>query len=119
MKSAASQLATAEFLDAALGRLARPAAAEHAGAGGAGNEEGTGEEGKKRYEKERDRNVKFKSKIDKLEEELRKWRAGQTVAADEQLNLTVDMEESISAASSVANMEGSSWIRGYNFDQCR
>lgn len=32
-------------------------------------------------------------------------RAGQTVAADEQLNLTVDMEESISAASSVANMK--------------
>jgi len=68
------------------------------------NEELTAEEWKKRYEKERDRNVKFKSKIDKLEEELRKWRAGQTVAADDQLNLTVDMEESISAASSVANM---------------
>ena len=32
-------------------------------------------------------------------------RAGQTVSADEQLNLTVDMEESISAASSVANMK--------------
>merc|ERR1719322_580484 len=68
------------------------------------NEELTAEEWKKRYEKERDRNVKFKNKIDKLEEELRKWRAGQTVAADDQLNLTVDMEESISAASSVANM---------------
>lgn len=69
------------------------------------NEELTAEEWKKRYEKERDRNVKMKSKIEKLEEELRKWRSGQTVSADEQLNLAnTDMEESISAASSVANM---------------
>lgn len=69
------------------------------------NEELTAEEWKKRYEKERDRNGKLKSKIEKLEEELRKWRAGQTVSADEQLNLAqADMEESISAASSVANM---------------
>ena len=37
------------------------------------NEELTAEEWKKRYEKERDRNSKFKSKIEKLEEELRKW----------------------------------------------
>ena len=51
------------------------------------NEELTAEEWKKRYEKERDRNVRFKSKIEKLEEELRKWRAGHTVSADEQLAL--------------------------------
>merc|ERR1719340_49450 len=68
------------------------------------NEELTAEEWKKRYEKERDRNVKFKNKIEKLEEELRKWRAGQTVNADEQLSLATDMDESISAASSVMNM---------------
>ena len=61
------------------------------------NEELTAEEWKKRYEKERDRNVKFKNKIEKLEEELRKWRAGQTVNADEQLSLATDMDESISA----------------------
>merc|ERR1719340_423303 len=68
------------------------------------NEELTAEEWKKRYEKEKERNVKFKSKIEKLEEELRKWRAGQTVNADEQLSLATDMDESISAASSVMNM---------------
>merc|ERR1719242_2796384 len=68
------------------------------------NEELTAEEWKKRYERERDRNVKFKNKIEKLEEELRKWRAGQTVNADEQLSLATDMDESISAASSVMNM---------------
>lgn len=69
------------------------------------NEELTAEEWKKRYEKERDRNVKAKDKIKKLEDELRKWRAGENVSADDQLNLdTNTMEESISAASSVANM---------------
>ena len=36
------------------------------------NEELTAEEWKKRDEKERDRNVKMKARIDKLEEELRK-----------------------------------------------
>jgi len=70
------------------------------------NEELTAEEWKKRYEKERDRNVKFKTKIEKLEEELRKWRAGQTVNENEQANLTTtsEMEESMSAASTVDNM---------------
>ena len=36
------------------------------------NEELTAEEWKKRYEKERDRNGKLKSKIERLEEELRR-----------------------------------------------
>ncbi|TRY79499.1 hypothetical protein TCAL_17082 [Tigriopus californicus] len=61
------------------------------------NMELTAEEWKKRYEKERDRNGKLKSRIDMLEEELRKWRAGQEVAPDEQMNL-VDMEESMTAS---------------------
>ncbi len=37
------------------------------------NEELTADEWKKRYEKERERNSKLKSKMEKLEEELRKW----------------------------------------------
>ena len=57
-----------------------------------------------RYERERERGLRMKTKIEKLEDELRKWRAGQTVSADDQLALATDMEESMSAASSVANM---------------
>ena len=62
------------------------------------NEELTAEEWKKRYEKEKNKNGALKTKIEKLEEELRKWRAGQTVSADEQFNLAdIGMDESVSA----------------------
>ena len=63
------------------------------------NEELTAEEWKKRYEKERDKGLKMKTKIEKLEEELKRWRAGQTVSADDQLTLAdLGMEESVSSA---------------------
>jgi len=79
------------------------------------NEELTAEEWKKRYEKEKSKNGALKSKIEKLEEELRKWRAGQTVSAEEQFNLAeIGMDESVSAPkpmldkpSAVLNLETS------------
>ncbi len=58
------------------------------------NEELTAEEWKKRFEKERDKNSRMKAKIDKLEAELKKWRSGQTVSADEQMNLS-ELDESM------------------------
>merc|ERR1719422_469135 len=61
------------------------------------NEELTAEEWKKRYEKEKAKVAVQKTKIEKLEEELRKWRSGVTVTAEDQLNLAdLAMEESVS-----------------------
>lgn len=58
------------------------------------NEELTAEEWKRRYEREKEKVVRLKGKVEKLEEELARWRAGETVNPDEQINLQDVMEAS-------------------------
>ncbi|XP_037085145.1 kinesin heavy chain-like [Pollicipes pollicipes] len=62
------------------------------------NEELTAEEWKRRYERERDKNGRLRGQVERLEEELRRWRAGDTVGKDEQVNLADVMDVSATAA---------------------
>lgn len=58
------------------------------------NEELTAEEWKRRYEKEKEKVARLKGKVEVLEAELNRWRAGETVKTEEQVNLN-DINEAI------------------------
>lgn len=60
------------------------------------NEELTAEEWKRRYEREKEKSARLKGKLEKLEQELARWRAGEKVSADEQVNFQDIMEASTS-----------------------
>lgn len=51
------------------------------------NEELTAEEWKRRYEREKDKVARLRGKLEKAEEELERWRKGETVSAEEQVSL--------------------------------
>ena len=67
------------------------------------NEELTAEEWKRRYEREKEKAAKFKAKVEKLEAELSRWRQGETVKPEEQVNL---VESSDVTTPITASVEG-------------
>lgn len=58
------------------------------------NEELTAEEWKRRYEREKEKSARLKGKLEKLEQEVARWRSGETVSTDEQINFQDIMEAS-------------------------
>ncbi|XP_064613809.1 kinesin heavy chain-like [Liolophura sinensis] len=56
------------------------------------NEELTAEEWKRRYEKEKEKNAKLRGMLAKMDAELQKWRSGQTVSQDEQIDLKAETD---------------------------
>lgn len=62
------------------------------------NEELTAEEWKRLYEKEKEKAKRWQSKCEKMEAELARWRQGETVSAEEQVNV----QEPLEAATPVA-----------------
>lgn len=83
------------------------------------NEELTAEEWKRRYERERDKVNKLKGQLARLELEINRWRAGESVPVDEQANLkdleasTLSLSESVQNLSGVANTVPLSSITEY------
>lgn len=73
------------------------------------NEELTAEEWKRRYERERDKVSKLKLYLTKVDSELTKWRTGDSVPPDDQVNFrdfdasTLSLSESVQNLSSVAS----------------
>nr|CAG4634618.1 EOG090X014G [Alona affinis] len=58
------------------------------------NEELTAEEWKRRYEKEREKALRYKARLEKAEAELNRWRTGESVSQEEQVNLREAMDAS-------------------------
>lgn len=62
----------------------------------------TAEEWRKRFEKERDKNARLKLLLEKYEAELNRWRTGDNVPQNEQMELKV--MENLANSSSTQNL---------------
>ncbi|XP_014767912.1 kinesin heavy chain isoform X2 [Octopus bimaculoides] len=69
------------------------------------NEELTADEWKRRYEKEKEKCTKLKATLARLESELQKWRTGQPVSVDDQVDLKADIPAE-SPATSTTSLAG-------------
>lgn len=67
------------------------------------NEELTAEEWKRRWEKEREKVARLKGQLARAELELERWRRGETVTKDEQINL-LDPEEILPTTQSTMSL---------------
>ncbi|CAF0941909.1 unnamed protein product [Adineta steineri] len=67
------------------------------------NEELTAEEWKRRWEKEREKVARLKGQLSRAEMELERWRRGETVTKDEQINL-LDIDETLSTTQSMMSL---------------
>ena len=56
------------------------------------NEELTAEEWKRRFEKEREKALRYKTKLEKAEAELNRWRAGESVGQEEQVKQSAHLK---------------------------
>ncbi|KAH7645700.1 kinesin heavy chain [Dermatophagoides farinae] len=73
------------------------------------NEELTAEEWKRRYEREREKVTKLRAQLQRCEQELTRWRNGESVPPDEQSGLVRDLDTStLSLSESVHNLPAAS-----------
>ncbi|KAI7685439.1 Kinesin heavy chain [Sarcoptes scabiei] len=69
------------------------------------NEELTAEEWKRRYEREREKVAKLRAQLQRCEQELTRWRGGESVPLEEQSGLVRDLDTStLSLSESVHNL---------------
>lgn len=76
------------------------------------NEVLTAEEWKRRYEKERDKAIKLKSQLSRAEIELNRWRGGEAVPSNEQLNLREQDVSNLSESVQDLNLYQASQLTG-------